>query len=174
MVCKKGGGVVCKKGGGVVCKKGGGVVCKKGGGVVCKKGGGVVCKKGGGVVCKKGGGVVCKKGGGVVCKKGGGVVCKKGGGVVGWHCYGIHVYLLRPLNHIAPGAQAHYTVCNSSLSEFAVLGFEVGFSMSNPHALVCWEAQFGDFHNNAQVGVVIWWVWSDGGTFPNFFSARSA
>ena len=55
-----------------------------------------------------------------------------------------------PLRHLSPD-QAQYTVCNSSLSEFAVLGFELGFSMSNPNALVCWEAQFGDFHNNAQV-----------------------
>ncbi|CAG0884138.1 unnamed protein product [Darwinula stevensoni] len=46
--------------------------------------------------------------------------------------------------------QAPYTICNSSLSEFAVLGFELGFSMTNPNALVCWEAQFGDFSNNAQ------------------------
>ncbi|KAF2364758.1 2-oxoglutarate dehydrogenase E1 component [Trinorchestia longiramus] len=46
--------------------------------------------------------------------------------------------------------QAPYTVCNSSLSEFAVLGFELGFSMTNPNALVCWEAQFGDFFNTAQ------------------------
>lgn len=55
----------------------------------------------------------------------------------------------RPLEHVAPD-QARYTVCNSSLSEFAVLGFELGFSMSDPDQLVCWEAQFGDFHNNAQ------------------------
>jgi 2-oxoglutarate dehydrogenase E1 component len=55
----------------------------------------------------------------------------------------------RPLEHISPD-QARYTVCNSSLSEFAVLGFELGFSMSDPNYLVCWEAQFGDFHNNAQ------------------------
>ncbi|XP_033123108.1 2-oxoglutarate dehydrogenase, mitochondrial-like isoform X2 [Anneissia japonica] len=54
-----------------------------------------------------------------------------------------------PLNHLYPN-QAHYTVCNSSLSEFGVLGFELGFSMTNPQALVCWEAQFGDFANNAQ------------------------
>ena len=57
-----------------------------------------------------------------------------------------------PLCNISPN-QAQYTVCNSSLSEFAVLGFELGFSMSNPHSLVCWEAQFGDFNNNAQVRV---------------------
>ena len=56
----------------------------------------------------------------------------------------------RPLSHISE-TQAKYTVCNSSLSEFAVLGFELGFSMSNPNSLVVWEAQFGDFHNNAQV-----------------------
>ncbi|XP_065910011.1 2-oxoglutarate dehydrogenase complex component E1-like isoform X2 [Dysidea avara] len=56
----------------------------------------------------------------------------------------------RPLNDLFPGQQKEYTVCNSSLSEYAILGFELGFSMSNPMALVCWEAQFGDFHNNAQ------------------------
>ena len=46
--------------------------------------------------------------------------------------------------------QAEYTVCNSSLSEYAVLGFELGFSMVNPNSLVIWEAQFGDFSNTAQ------------------------
>ncbi|KAG0721821.1 OGDH, mitochondrial [Chionoecetes opilio] len=46
--------------------------------------------------------------------------------------------------------QAPYTVCNSSLSEYAVLGFELGFSMTNPNALVIWEAQFGDFHNTTR------------------------
>ncbi|XP_025419008.1 2-oxoglutarate dehydrogenase, mitochondrial isoform X3 [Sipha flava] len=55
----------------------------------------------------------------------------------------------RPLCNLYPD-QAPYTVCNSSLSEFAVLGFELGFSMTNPNALVCWEAQFGDFCNTAQ------------------------
>ncbi|GFS65743.1 2-oxoglutarate dehydrogenase, mitochondrial [Trichonephila inaurata madagascariensis] len=55
----------------------------------------------------------------------------------------------RPLCHLWPD-QAPYTVCNSSLSEYAVLGFELGFSMTNPNALVMWEAQFGDFMNTAQ------------------------
>ncbi|KAG5678104.1 hypothetical protein PVAND_007805 [Polypedilum vanderplanki] len=55
----------------------------------------------------------------------------------------------RPLSHLYPD-QAPYTVCNSSLSEYGVLGFELGYSMTNPNALVCWEAQFGDFNNTAQ------------------------
>ena len=46
--------------------------------------------------------------------------------------------------------QAPYSVCNSSLSEYGVLGFELGYSMTNPNALVIWEAQFGDFSNTAQ------------------------
>ncbi|XP_048098662.1 2-oxoglutarate dehydrogenase, mitochondrial isoform X2 [Alosa alosa] len=54
-----------------------------------------------------------------------------------------------PMNHIDPN-QAPYTVCNSSLSEYGVLGFELGFAMASPNALVLWEAQFGDFHNTAQ------------------------
>ncbi|XP_063228335.1 2-oxoglutarate dehydrogenase complex component E1 isoform X3 [Bacillus rossius redtenbacheri] len=55
----------------------------------------------------------------------------------------------RPLCHLYPD-QGPYIVCNSSLSEFGVLGFELGYSMTNPNALVCWEAQFGDFNNTAQ------------------------
>ncbi|XP_071506052.1 2-oxoglutarate dehydrogenase complex component E1-like [Diadema antillarum] len=55
----------------------------------------------------------------------------------------------QPLNNLYPD-QALYTVCNSSLSEYGVLGFELGFSLTNPRALVIWEAQFGDFHNTAQ------------------------
>eukprot|EP00048_Salpingoeca_helianthica_P015714 m.228216 g.228216 ORF g.228216 m.228216 type:complete len:1020 (+) comp17424_c0_seq1:16-3075(+) len=53
-----------------------------------------------------------------------------------------------PLSRLAT-PQAPYTVSNSHLSEFAVLGFELGYSYPSPFSLVCWEAQFGDFVNGA-------------------------
>ncbi|HEX4150127.1 MAG TPA: 2-oxoglutarate dehydrogenase E1 component, partial [Pirellulales bacterium] len=59
-----------------------------------------------------------------------------------------HQYM--PLVHLAPN-QGKVEIINSPLSEMGVLGFEYGYSLDYPDALVLWEAQFGDFVNSAQV-----------------------
>jgi len=73
---------------------------------------------------------------------------------------------VNPIDNMGLGDQDRFLVCNSPLSEHAVMGFEYGFSVdSGPAALVLWEAQFGDFANNAQgivdqfvaTGEAKWW-----------------
>ena len=57
-----------------------------------------------------------------------------------------------PLNNVAPGGPVRdFIASNSHLSEFAVLGYELGYAQANPNSLSIWEAQFGDFANGAQV-----------------------
>src|SRR5204862_35761 len=55
-----------------------------------------------------------------------------------------------PIQHVA-GATAPFELHNSPLSEYACLGFEYGYPVAAPEALVLWEAQFGDFANGAEV-----------------------
>ena len=57
---------------------------------------------------------------------------------------------INSLKHLKP-RQGRFDIYNSPLSEFAVLGFEYGYSTAYQDALVLWEAQFGDFSNGAQV-----------------------
>lgn len=57
-----------------------------------------------------------------------------------------------PIENATPqGKIRSFIAANSHLSEFGVLGYELGYSMTNPNSLVLWEAQFGDFANGAQV-----------------------
>ena len=58
--------------------------------------------------------------------------------------------MIVPLQHLKQG-QAPFNVWDSSLSEYAVMGFEFGYSVGDPLSLVLWEAQFGDFVNGAQI-----------------------
>ncbi len=57
-----------------------------------------------------------------------------------------------PYNRLSeiPGVRGQFRIYNSLLSEFGVLGFEYGYALASPDALVLWEAQFGDFANEAQ------------------------
>lgn len=68
-----------------------------------------------------------------------------------WRDQKVHDRSYIPLNNIDNGNQARFDCVNSPLSEFGVMGFELGYSQEDPKALVLWEAQFGDFVNGAQI-----------------------
>ena len=64
-----------------------------------------------------------------------------------------------PINSVQDGTESKFgsdenvtfRPCNSNLTEYATLGFELGYASENPNSLIIWEAQFGDFANTAQV-----------------------
>src|SRR5207245_9771872 len=63
----------------------------------------------------------------------------------------VHTGATYTLRQHLPGATASCEIYNSPLSEYACLGFEYGYSVAAPEALVLWEAQFGDFVNGGQI-----------------------